>query len=314
LSPDEKGPSRERPSSTNRGAGSKMNEKDHASAIDKYEGIVKSGNADIGTWIALGNAYSATGAYDKAIKCYDKALVLSYDVKDEITILDNLAFAYGMIGDFGKEAECYTSLLKKSQASPPTWGKAARAYERIGKIQEATMYYTRAVQLNPNDPNLLYSYSYFCEKLGQTDNAIAALEKALSLRPNSLRVLERLSLIYGRIFRYENAAKYRLRMLQVDPQNTERWEDLALAYKAAERIKDAIKILHKGILRYNSPYLWELLGDIHMDEDKLSNALYCYELAAGSGDEDAKIKVDSLRRRNIAPKGISLHESVVEGL
>jgi len=314
LSSGEKEPSHKKLSSARGSGGGKANEEDYGAAIEKYEAIIKSGNADLGTWIALGNAYNATGMYDKAIKCYDKALVLSYNVKDEVSVLGNLASAYGKIGEFEKEAECYTNLLKKSQADPSIWGKAARAYERIGRTQEATLYYTRAVQLNPNDPELLYNYSYFCEKLGQADNAIAALEKALILKPNSLRLLERLSLVYDRIFRYENASRYRLRMLQLDSKNIERWEDLALAYKAADKIKDAVKILHKGILRYNSASLWDLLGDINMDENKASNALYCYELAAGTGHAGAKVKAENLRRQKVTPREISLHETVVEGL
>jgi tetratricopeptide (TPR) repeat protein len=314
LNSNEKEPSRGRLPSAHGSGGGKVDQEDYSVKIEKYEAIVKSGNADVGTWIELGNAYNSTGAYDKAIKCYDKALIMSYNVKDEVSTLGNLASAYGKVGDFEKEVECYTNLLKKSQADPSIWGKAARAYERTGKIQDATLYYTRAIQLNPSDPDLLYNYSYFCEKLGQTDNAIAALEKALSLRPNSLKVLERLSLVYGRIFRYENASKYRLRMLQLDPTRIERWEDLALAYKAADKTKDATKILIKGILRHKSASLWDLLGDIHMDENKPNNALYCYERAAGIGHADAKVKAENLRRQKVVPREISLRETAVEGL
>nr|MDO8133613.1 tetratricopeptide repeat protein [Candidatus Njordarchaeum guaymaensis] len=314
MSSDEKEPSHKKLSSARGSVGGKANGEDYGAAIEKFEAIIKSGNADVGTWIALGNAYNASGLYDKAIKCYDKALLLSYNVKDEVSILGNLASAYGKIGDFEKEAECYTNLLKKSQADPSIWGKTARAYERISKTQEATLYYTRAIQLNPNDPDLLYNYSYFCEKLGQGDNAIAALEKALILKPNSLRLLERLSLIYGRIFRYENASRYRLRMLQLDSKNIERWEDLALAYKAADKTKDAVKVLNKGILRNNDASLWDLLGDIHIDQNKPGNALYCYEVAAGKGHKDAEIKAEKLRQQKVIPKEISLRESAVEGL
>jgi tetratricopeptide (TPR) repeat protein len=289
----------------------KLREKEYNDMIEKYESLLKSPSAGIDVWAKLGDLYNATGAYDKAVKCFDKALLLKPNAKQEASILTSLADAYAKGGVFEREMECYNILLKKSPDEPHVWRKAARAYERFGKIQEAVLYYTRSIKLNPNDPNLFYDYSFFCEKVGQLPNAVSAAERALELKPESKRVLERLSILYSKTGKPGKAAKTRLSLLEKNPEDVAGWEDLAQTTIEGEDYNEAVKILHKGILRLNSPTLWCMLGDVYIKLDKESYALYCYSMAAGVGNEIARTKAEALISRKVTPKGISLHETVL---
>jgi tetratricopeptide (TPR) repeat protein len=309
LSLGEKESTETRPPPTRADADKKDEHKAHSSAIKKYEAIVQSGNADVTTWIKLGEAYNAAGDFEKAIKCYDKATVESYEEKYAVPILTGLAEVYPKIGDFEKEAETYTKLLKKVPKEPFIWKKAARAYERVGKIQEAKLYYSGALNLSPRDPNLLYHYSFFCEKMDQMDNAITTLEKALELRPESTKAMDRLIILYSRAKQQENVLKYTERVLKVEPGNPDRYEDLALAYRAAKRDKDAARVCHQGIMKFKSAPLWEILGDILAEQGKDSNALFSYENAAVLGSADANQKAGDLREKRVTPKAFPIQES-----
>jgi tetratricopeptide (TPR) repeat protein len=289
----------------------KLKQRELAASIEKYEAAIKSGASGVDEWSKLGELYIASGEYDKAVKYLDKALMLKPDVKQESSILLNLASAYAKGGVFEKEMECYNILLKKSTADPSVWGKAARAYERFGKIQEAVLYYTRAININPNDANLFYDYSFFSEKLGQLDRAVTAARRALELKPESEKALERLSILYSRTKDYEKAMNTRLKLLEKKPGDVTRWEDLAQVTMAGEKYSDAVRILQKGILRLNSPSLWYMLGDVYTKQDKEGFALYCYTTAAGLGNEAARSKADALISKKVPPKEISLHETAL---
>jgi tetratricopeptide (TPR) repeat protein len=262
-------------------------------------------------WAKLGDAYARSGVHDKAIKSYEKALLVGPEKSDEAEILKNLAAVYAKVANFEKEIEYYNLLMKKLPGNVTILGKVARAYEKSGKTQEAVLFYTRAIQLNKENPDILYDYSFFCEKLGQKDNAIKALEKAVELKPESQKILERLSILYSSTKDYENAVKYRTKILESDLDDAKKWEDLILICREAQKLQAAVNICRKGIKKFNSPSLWETLGDIYMDIHRPENALYCFSVAAGLGNNSAKSKAEPLIAKKVNPKGIALHESVL---
>ncbi|WXG47441.1 MAG: tetratricopeptide repeat protein [Candidatus Atabeyarchaeum deiterrae] len=294
------------------GGEGKGGDEDYAAVIEKYEAEIRSGNTDVVTLINLGNAYSGKGEHDEALKCYDKALLMSPDKKQEILILNGLADAYSKAANFEKEVETYTALQQKSPEDRSIVGKAARAYEKSGRIQDANLYYAKALGLTPNDPNLLYSYSFFCEKLGQPNNAIIALEKALRLKPDSEPILQKLSIMYTTIGEHEKAIKTKAKLLELDQDDVGRWEDLALSHAVARKYKEAIETCRKAVVRFNTSSTWILTGDIFADQKKESNALYCYDVAAGLGHPEGKAKAANLRNKGVKPKDIGLQQSVLE--
>jgi tetratricopeptide (TPR) repeat protein len=289
----------------------KIRQKELAASIEKYEAAIKSGTASVDEWSRLGGLYIEMGEYDKAVKYLDKALMLKPDEKQEASILLSLANAYAKGGVFEREMECYNILLKKSTANPTVWGKAARAYERFGKIQEAALYYTRAITLDPSNADLFYDYSFFSEKLGQLDRAVSAAKKAFELRPESERVLERLSILYSKTKDYEKSFDMRTRLLKRNPDDLTRWEDLAQIATTGANYNDAARILQKGILRLNSPSLWNMLGDVYIKQDKENFALYCYTTAAGLGNEGARNKADALVSKKVIPKEVSPRDTIL---
>lgn len=297
---DENNPSKGEPAFTGHSTGS--DEKENGALIEKYEAVVKAGDAGPDVWAKLGDAYAGSGTYDKAIKCYDKALIIGPEKQDEVPILKNLAGSYAKVANFDKELETYNTLLKKVPEDSSVWGNAARAYEKSGKTQEAVIHYTRALNLNKDDPIVLYHYSFFCEKIGQTDNAITALKKALELKPGSERVLERLSILCSKVQDYESATDYRMKILELNEDEISRWEDLVLTLRMAKKLRGAIKVCQQGLEKFKSPSLWELLGDIYTDLYRSGNALFCYNTAAGLGNETARTKAEALVARKVAAK------------
>jgi tetratricopeptide (TPR) repeat protein len=277
--------------------------------IEKYEVAVKAGNANAEVWGKLGDAYAGAGIHDKAIKSYEKALLIGPEESDEANIMRNLAGVYAKVANFEKEVETYNLLLKKHPDYVAVLGKVARAYEKSGKTQEAVLFYTRAIQLNKDDPNILYDYSFFCEKLGQKDNAIKALERAIQLKPDSQKILERLTILYSSVKDYDNAIKYRTMFAESDPEDPRKWEDLIQLCREAQKLQAAMSICRNGIRKFNNPSLWEMLGDLYMDAHRPENALYCFNVASGLGNPSAKGKAESLVAKKVNPKGIALHET-----
>lgn len=309
MSPDNDKISKEQSASAARSTKSDEKPEDYGDLIEKYETIVKAGNASAEVWTKLGDAYANSGVHDKAIKSYEKALLIGPEKNDEANILKNLAGVYAKVANFQKEIEYYNLLIKKLPEYVAVLGKVARAYEKSGKTQEAILFYTRAIQLNKGDPNILYDYSFFCEKLGQKDNAIKALEKAVELKPESPKILERLSILYSSTQDYENAIKYRTKIVESDLDDVRKWEDLITLCKEAKKLQAALSICRKGVSKFNSPQLWEILGDIYTDLHRHENALYCFNAAAGLGNNSAQSKAESLVVKKVNPKGISLRES-----
>jgi superkiller protein 3 len=293
-----------KPSPVARAASSDKNAENYDELIEKYEAEVRAGNASAEVWAKLGDAYANTGVHDKAIKSYEKAIMTGPEKKDEAHIMENLAGVYAKVANFEKEIEYYNLVIKKLPEYVAVLGKVARAYEKAGKTQEAILFYTRALQLNKKDPNILYDYSFFCEKLGQKDNAIKALEKAAELKPDSQRIKERLAILYAAVKDYENAIKYRTQIAESDPEDVRKWEELISICREGQKVQAAINICRNGIKKFNSPSLWETLGDIYMDIQRLENALYCYNAAIKLGSDSAKDKAQSLIAKKVNPRSI----------
>lgn len=279
-------------------------EKENGALIEKYEAIVKSGDADPDVWAKLGDAYAGSGTYDKAIKCYDKALIIGPEKQDEVPILKSLAGSYAKVANFEKELETYNALLKKAPEDSSIWGNAARAFEKSGKTQEAVIHYTRALKLSKDDPMVLYHYSFFCEKIGQTDNAITVLKKTLELKPGSERVLERLSILCSKVQDYDSGTDYRMKLLELNEDDVSRWEDVVQILRTAKKLRGAMKVCQQGLEKFKSknPSLWELLGDIYTDLYRFDNALHCYNEAAKLGNETAITKAGALIAKKVTPR------------
>ena len=141
-------------------------------------------------------------------------------------------------------------------------------YDRAIKYLDNEEYYRaiqdfdKGIQINPNDPSIYIDRGV--AKEGQKDfkGAIADYTKALTLDPNNLDALYNRGWLRtdNKIKNYDGAISDFIKLTELEPESVENIIDLATAYSYANKNKEAVKILDKGIAlepENGNVYFWQ---------------------------------------------------------
>ena len=132
-------------------------------------------------WNILGIAYAQTGALEKALETFEKALSLDENFPE---LLHNIGKTYHSLGNIKKDNQ----LLKKAEemfkqaialdpSYPKPYSSLGNLYRTRGEIKAAIQYWKNALKMDPDDSGALYNMGI--ASLGQKDftNAYAYLTK-----------------------------------------------------------------------------------------------------------------------------------------
>ena len=123
-----------------------LNKKDYQKAIEWFEKVVElSPEVRLSNWY-LGITYAQAGQLQKGADIIEKS---GYDYKSSETDALRILDIYFKIGNFGKIAEIYESLIKLSPKNPQYHASLAAAYKEIGERDKAVKAAQAAAALDP---------------------------------------------------------------------------------------------------------------------------------------------------------------------
>ena len=93
----------------------------------------------------------------KAIECYKKILCVKED--NEI-VLNNLAYAYFIIGDYINSEKLILKAININKNNPNFYYNLGNLYKRISKLDDAIKNYDMAISLEPNNHDYHYNKGY----------------------------------------------------------------------------------------------------------------------------------------------------------
>ncbi len=247
----------------------------------------------------LGLAYYSMGQYQRAISCYNQALVISKEIGDrrgEEANFGNLGLAYSDLGQVEKAIEYYNQALEISKeigdrrGEGTGFGNLGIAYRRLGQIEKAIEYYDQALEIlkeigdrrgeESNFGNLGLAYS----DLGQVEKAIEYYNQALAIskeigdRRGEGTVLGNLGIAYRHLGQIEKAIEYYDQALEISKEIGDRRGEgirlgnLGLAYSLLGQIKKAIEYYDQAL------EISKEIGDRRNEGVHLSNLGLAYSL------------------------------------
>ena len=93
----------------------------------------------------------------KAIECYKKILRIKED--NEI-VLNNLAYAYFIIGDYINSEKLILKAIDANKNNPNFYYNLGNLYKRISRLDDAIKNYDMAISLEPNNHDYHYNKGY----------------------------------------------------------------------------------------------------------------------------------------------------------
>jgi tetratricopeptide (TPR) repeat protein len=213
---------------------------------------VELGNAGVSGHVCLGTLANGTGAYEKAVDQFTKAVQL----------------------DPGEQM-AYTGL--------------ATSYERLGKRDEAEATYQKVVELRPKywlGYNLLGA---FYLRQAEYDKSAAMFQKVIEVAPESFRGYANLGAIYLAEGKYQEAIQPLNVALRLRPTEAT-YSNLGTAYFHLRRFSEAATTYAAAVkLESNDHETWGNLGNAYYFVGEKTKAQEAFRKAVQLGEEDLKV-------------------------
>ena len=162
---------------------------------------------------------------------------------------------YGAISDYNKalEIDPNDSMAYYNRG----WNKG-KLKDYYGAISD----FNKAIEINPNYANAYFLRGNSKDELEDYYGAIADYTKALTLDPNNLDALYNRGWLRtdNKIKNYDGAISDFIKLTELEPKSVANIIDLATAYSYANKNKEAVKILDKGIAlepENGNVYFWQ---------------------------------------------------------
>lgn len=245
----------------------------------------------------LGMTYEKQSNIDKAIEAFE------FIVKNETNpqAIARLGFYYAVSQDF-KNAQ-----LKFKQAIEMEPLNAEfhyiyslnfmdmKDYENASKELEKTLF----LKSDFNDAKFYLALAN--EKLGHYDKTEKLLKEILASDENDVKAMNYLGYLYAdRNINLDEAEKLLIRVTELSPNEPAFLDSLAWLYYRTGKYKDAEKYMLMAINtepKFFDKTLYEHLGDISVELNKLPQAWLCYAIAEDMGSDVAKTKEKMLLKK-----------------
>lgn len=252
------------------------------------EGRVESTNPAV--WNEKGNIHFQNGAYDDAIRAYNKAIELDHSFGWPYS---NLALTYLTLGKYAEAILLYqrsTSLLGTDVEKAAAWNSLGNIYRHLNDYDNALKAYRQADELDPGnagrrgtmdlahtEPNsqnaqVWIELGNLFFKAASYTEAVNAYEKAVRIDPSSGWAYSNLAMAYVFQNKYKEAAPLYLQSIELftdDKDKTVAWNRLGNVYRKMNDYENAKKAYQNAILLSNEKTSLltrtrlTLLGNIH---------------------------------------------------
>jgi len=275
-----------------------------------YELVEETLPEDFWNLIYAGIIYRKRGIWDKAEKCFSKAIGISdtslphyflgityldneksdegiMELKKAVSLTEEFSKAYVELGwnRYGKglyeEAIGYfQEALKYSPNYAQAYAYLAWTYLTRGWLKDAELNVKDAININNSYTLEYYLYALIAERRGWYEDAIDFYKKALEINKNFSMAFMNLFSIYKNMGKYQEAISIIQDRLNREPYNVSLYLDLSNLYIGSKKLQDALSILEKAseVSPYH-PEVYYSLGDLYYELEERERALIYWEKA-----------------------------------
>lgn len=279
----------------------------------------------------LGELFFSLGEYHRATIYYEK-LLNSYQEFGGISILDRLAEAFALNGEFEKALEYYQKidsknpetlfrygflayraeryeiaiqawrqLLEEELEYPSVYLYLSQAYEEEGMMEEAIQTANKGVEMDPLNKEMWYVAGKISLKMGHKKEAFERAHRAIALDNEYQEALLFLAEAYKNNEEYDKLIHLLTQEVQLESlSGVFHWE-LAQAYYEKEMYKEALKSYQNAynMLKEDADFLKDY-GYFLVEEGRIEQAISTFQsyLRMEPSDFDTRSYVERLITQN----------------
>jgi len=219
----------------------------------------------------LGNAYYEKGESQRAIECYQKALVAN---PESITAHISLGNAYYKKGALDKAISEYKQVLVIDSRYADAYYNLGVVYDNKGELDKAISEYKQALAIDPRSAKAHFNLGVVYDNKGMLDEAISEYKKATTIKPNYPEAYNNLGIIYDRKSMFDEAIIECKKALAINPNLAEAHYNLGIVYAKKRRLDEAITEYKKALaIKSNLVGVHSTLGAAYIKKGMLNEAI-----------------------------------------
>lgn len=244
--------------------GSSLIKKKHfAKAVQQYKKVIAKDRSDIGSYIAISQAYQGLYDFDNAMKVIDDGIAKNPSdkklpayrveiVENKDAMLIKKAFEFYSKKDYFKAIESYLEIKKPSKE---VFAYIGACYQNLGKYKEAAANYSKVLELDPSDVDALNYLGNISCLQNEFEKAKTFYNRAISMEPDNEAAKKGLAfaqkayndwlleqgMAQYKAMDYKKALKTLSQILSVDAKNSYAYYYRALTYDAINNYRKAIE-------------------------------------------------------------------------
>lgn len=228
-------------------------------------------------WNEKGNIHFQNGAYEDAIRAYNKAIELDRSFGWPYS---NLALTYLMLGKYAEAILLYqrsASLLETNMEKAAAWNSLGNIHRHMNEYENALKAYQKADELDPENAG------------GRGNMDLATTE------PNSqnAQVWIELGNLFFKAASYTEAAGSYEKAVKMDPASGWAHSNLAMAFVFQGKYGDAVPLYLKSVELFaddkDKTVAWNRLGNVYRKMNDYENARKAYQNAVNLSNEKSSL-------------------------
>lgn len=314
------------------------NKKEFNLAVKEYEKYIEVFPDNISILLYLGKCYFEEKRYSDAENVLIKAKKIA---PNNVTLHYILGMVYEKQANINKAIDTF-EYISKNEPTSPAFARLGYYYALKQNFKKAEFYINKAIELEPFNHEFYYISGLNYIDMGNYEKAKISLEKSLTYKsdfsdakfylamvndklnnfnatetllkeilvsqPDNVRVLNYLGYSYAeKNIKLDEAEKMLKRVIEISPNDPAFLDSLAWMYYRTAKYQEAEKYIFMAIntepILLDST-LYEHLGDISIELNKLQQAWLAYAISSDIGSDTSKKKLKIIEKK-ISQKDIN---------
>lgn len=196
----------------------------------------------------IGKIYEDTGAYEDAMKYYDRALDLTAQgnwLRKDLQF--RIIAIYSADANWKDLIAYYQNKLNANPNDPELLSLLADAYIENQQLDEGISRYKKGLELAPTDPRLRLQLISTLRNAEKYDQAASEYELLSEQKPDDFGIYRELGKLYLQLDNQEKAKTVYQKMIDRDPENASTYITLAEIYTGHEWVEEAAEAYQMAI-------------------------------------------------------------------
>ena len=210
-------------------------------------------------------------------------LALKHDPDSSMSLF-NAVSCYDLT-DRSEEAIAFLeSFLQKNPFSEVGWSLLAKKYIDKAKYKKALKAIDFAIAIDDKFIGAYYDKAYIFSKLRRYEEALVFYKLTLQIADPTAFAYYHIARIYQRMNDVRNAAEYYLKAINEDPGHYKSWIKLVQLKMSTSDWNGALETVKKALEIVSNQALFELLGEIYLQQKNWDKAITAFEMSLKLGE------------------------------